>query len=124
MPVHCIEHAQPQQDCAGNGFAAALQVASMSQLAKQAGLLPMPTLQLFSSVSATVGNPGQANYAAANGTLDATAASLQDAGMAVNSIAWGAWAGGGMATSLLPRLNRQGDPHLQVPNIGVWQLRC
>ena len=85
-------------------------MASLDVVAAVAGLMPLSTLQLFSSVSAVVGNPGQANYAAANGVLDATAASLQDCGLTVSSVAWGAWGGGGMATSLLPRLMRQGEP--------------
>ncbi|MBL8495665.1 MAG: type I polyketide synthase [Rhodocyclaceae bacterium] len=52
---------------------------------------------LFSAGAAWLGNPGQANYAAANSTLDALAHSLSSAGRAVTSIAWGRWAGDGMA---------------------------
>jgi len=52
---------------------------------------------LFSAGAAWLGNPGQANYAAANATLDALAHSLASAGRAVTSIAWGRWAGDGMA---------------------------
>lgn len=83
-------------------------MASTEGLRHQTGILPISCLQFFSSVSATVGNPGQANYAAANGLLDATAASLQDCGVTAHSVGWGAWGGDGMAASLLPKLQRQG----------------
>lgn len=103
-----------------------LQVASAESLLQGACLLPVASFQLFSSVSATVGNPGQANYAAANGHLDAAAGSLQERGVAAHSIAWGAWGGGGMAALLLPKLLRQGDPscslHLEATPVAPTQF--
>ncbi|MER5265558.1 SDR family NAD(P)-dependent oxidoreductase [Actinosynnema sp. NPDC002837] len=80
--------------------------------------LDLAAFVLFSSLAATLGGPGQANYAAANAFLDALAAHRHAAGLAASSFAWGLWTGTGMGESLadadVRRLAELGLPPLDV----------
>jgi acyl transferase domain-containing protein/thioesterase domain-containing protein/acyl carrier protein len=66
------------------------------------------TFLLFSSNAGVWGSGGLGAYAAGNAYLDALAQRRRAEGRAATSIAWGAWAGDGMASADLDGLIRRG----------------
>ncbi len=85
---------------------------------------PLDFFVLYSSVAATLGTVGQANYAAANACLDALARQRRDAGLPALSIAWGPWTRIGLAAERDDRgarLARSGLPGLD-PEDGLALL--
>ncbi|MFB9682470.1 type I polyketide synthase, partial [Streptosporangium vulgare] len=73
--------------------------------------MPLTAFVLFSSASATFGNAGQGNYAAANAFLDGLAAHRRAEGLPATSLAWGLWEhgmGAGLGETERARLARSG----------------
>ncbi|CDK98842.1 conserved protein of unknown function containing polyketide synthase/Fatty acid synthase domain [Magnetospirillum gryphiswaldense MSR-1 v2] len=97
-------------------------VAGTRALIEACSGLQLDALVLFSSLAGAVGNVGQADYAAANGFMDALAESL---GLPLVSINWPLWAEGGMRADQAVQealFARMGQRPLSTPD-GLAALR-
>ncbi|MCA9970397.1 MAG: SDR family NAD(P)-dependent oxidoreductase, partial [Anaerolineales bacterium] len=82
-------------------------VAGTWHLHTQTQEMPLDFFVLFSSIAATLGSPGQANYAAANSFQDAFAHFRRAQGLPAQSINWGGWDNVGMAATLGSQSNQR-----------------
>ncbi|GLW50141.1 hypothetical protein Stsp02_58020 [Streptomyces sp. NBRC 14336] len=84
---------------------------------------PLEAFVLFSSGAGVWGDGGHAGYAAANAYLDAFAEWRRARGRVATSIAWGAWAGGGMVDDAeSDRLRGYGVPTMD-PEVAVGAVQ-
>ncbi|GGS56644.1 type I polyketide synthase [Streptomyces cinerochromogenes] len=93
----------------GFGAIVSAKVAGAAHLDALLGDTPLDAFIVFSSIAGVWGSGSQSAYSAANAYLDALALRRQGLGRTATSIAWGAWAGGGMVDAAsAPQLRRQG----------------
>jgi pimaricinolide synthase PimS1 len=128
-PLDAIVHA------AGVGSFGALDALTIEQLGAtlapkaQAALLldeltadiDLSAFVMFSSLAATMGSGGQADYVAANALLDALAEQRRARGAQATSIAWGGWANDGMAAHAGDLFARRGVQNMP-PELAVRAL--
>uniref|UniRef100_UPI0035AC194D type I polyketide synthase n=1 Tax=Streptomyces longispororuber TaxID=68230 RepID=UPI0035AC194D len=91
---------------------------------------PLSAFVAFSALAGTLGNGGQANYAAANAFLDGLAAHRRASGLPGTSLAWGWWEqSSGMTGTLddtdLSRLRRMGIAAMPTPEaLALFDAAC
>lgn len=84
--------------------------------ASRALQLPLDALIVYSSVTATLGAPGQANYGAANAAMEALIAQRHLDGLPGIALGWGPWAEVGMAAGLADLMAERGMGSLRSPD--------
>jgi acyl transferase domain-containing protein len=99
-------------------------VTGAANLCDVLGRRPLDAFVLYSSGAGVWGSAGQGAYAAANAYLDALAQRRRAAGLTATSVAWGAWAGGGMVDNeeYISWLGRSGM-RLMAPAAAIAALR-
>ncbi|MDI1475028.1 type I polyketide synthase [Polyangium sp. y55x31] len=118
QPIRAVFHAagvvhQTALDSMGAAELAevlASKAAGALHLAELLSAEPLDAFVAFSSIAGVWGSGGQGAYAAANTFLDALIEQRRARGLSGTSIAWGPWAGGGMAgaTAEQERLRSRG----------------
>ncbi|MFE6774576.1 type I polyketide synthase [Streptomyces sp. NPDC057702] len=100
----------------------AAKVAGATHLHELLADTPLDAFLCYSSIAGVWGSGGQVAYSAANAYLDALAAHRTASGLPATAVAWGPWAGGGMADDEAQRqLSRRGLLAL-APDLAVGAL--
>ncbi|MET9418357.1 type I polyketide synthase, partial [Streptomyces klenkii] len=107
-----VDHLEPLDGMTPGSFADVLaaKAAGALHLHDLLGDQELDAFVLFSSIAGVWGSGYQAAYAAANALLDGLAEQRRAQGLTATAVAWGPWAGGGMAESdgADERLRRRG----------------
>ncbi|MEV8444215.1 beta-ketoacyl synthase N-terminal-like domain-containing protein, partial [Actinosynnema sp. NPDC051121] len=116
LPLRAVFHAAGVVDDATVAASSPRAVAEMDRAKSGAAQalhdltrdLPLTAFVVFSSIVGVTGNPGQAGYAAANAALDALVQRRHAEGLPATTVAWGPWAGAGMADGVAEGFTRRG----------------